>query len=83
MAAAKPSASARRAVALRADGRRAELDELLKDTHAALREVADAIAETLSRPERLAAHLAARGYETGLDVAVLEEAAQMARGMRT
>ncbi|MBR9765206.1 MAG: hydroxymethylglutaryl-CoA lyase [Rhodobacteraceae bacterium] len=31
----------------------------------------------------LAAHLAARGYETGLDLAVLEEAATMARGMRT
>ncbi|MBC7140869.1 MAG: hydroxymethylglutaryl-CoA lyase [Rhodobacteraceae bacterium] len=33
--------------------------------------------------ERVAAHLAARGFETGLDSAVLEQAAAMARAMRS
>jgi len=32
--------------------------------------------------EAVAAHLAAAGYETGLDAAVLDEAARMAKGMR-
>ncbi|MGD9863945.1 MAG: hydroxymethylglutaryl-CoA lyase [Pseudodonghicola sp.] len=32
--------------------------------------------------ERVAAHLAARGYETGLDLSVIEAAADMARAMR-
>ncbi|QFQ88198.1 hydroxymethylglutaryl-CoA lyase [Paracoccus kondratievae] len=32
--------------------------------------------------EKVAAHLTARGHETGLDMAVIEQAATMARGMR-
>ena len=32
--------------------------------------------------EAVAAHLERLGYETGLDLAVVEEAAQMARAMR-
>jgi hydroxymethylglutaryl-CoA lyase len=32
--------------------------------------------------EAVARHLAARGYETGLDLAAVDAAASMARGMR-